>query len=168
MAGEKKGVRVNAAIEHDGKRYAPGMLVPVSKAAGEDFTERHGAWEGEPVEGNPVDVRRATPRQRVSRLTSSETFLPKGSMVVSKDDLAAIVSEAVTAVVHEGSIVVSKDDLTAIVGEAVTAALPSAVQTVLEVMTEGADDDKEEGSADLLTEVEAEPGAPEGDEGKAS
>ncbi|MEO0385049.1 MAG: hypothetical protein AAF234_16000 [Pseudomonadota bacterium] len=135
MAGKAKGVCLAGTVEHDGKRYAPGMPVPLPKPEAERLLAKLGVWEGEPVESDPItlpSVRGATGRAS----SASSGSLPSGAIVVSGDELAALVSDAMEA------------------------ALPKAVEAVLDAMTSdegdgsetpdllsGADDTSSDGSA---------------------
>ena len=69
MAGKSKAGLVNATIEVDGKQYAPGMSLPLPKKDVDALIQRFGAYEGEPVDGEPKAL--ARPQTRARKATSS-------------------------------------------------------------------------------------------------
>lgn len=117
MAGKSKGVCLAVAVDHDGHRYEPGMPVPLPKAEADRLIAKFGAWEGDPVKGEPepISVAPRLPGRR-AQSTGSGAGLPDGAVITSKDELAEIVAAAVEA------------------------ALPRAVEAVLEAMTADTED----------------------------
>jgi hypothetical protein len=110
MAAKSKGVCLNAAIEHDGLRYEPGMPVPLNKAEADAMIARHGKWEGDPIEGDPVSTRRAAVSRTVSRANSTETD-GTPMVVLTPEELSKLITEAVDAGVVSALAALADDDL---------------------------------------------------------
>lgn len=94
MAAKAKGVCLAGTVEHDGKRYAPGMPVPLPKDEALRLTNKLGTWEGEPIEGDPVEVRGAKSRRNAPQAAQS-TLTGEPLVVMSQEQFAAVV-EALT------------------------------------------------------------------------
>lgn len=159
MAAKAKGVCLAGTVEHDGKRYAPGMPVPLSKLEGERLTKKLGEWEGDPVQGEPVPVGRAVSR-RAASVTTAGGSSGTAMVVMTQEQFDGVIdatTQKVAAQVSEALGVSFAEQVTALTGQLDKAIADAAAAGAMAVI-DGLNGESE-------APAEASPAAP--DEGAA-
>jgi hypothetical protein len=135
MAAKAKGVCLACTVDHDGKRYAPGMPVPLSKVEGERLAKKLGEWEGDPVQGEPVSVARAMPRRPASN-TKSDEASGSGMVVMTHEQYEGVIGATTKAVATHLSEDIAKqvkaftDGLETLIADASAASAQAVIESL--------------------------------------